>query len=249
MHCNVVGTVAEIWRYPISSIGGEKLSATSLNAAGSHGDREWCLVDAATGLAAAPEKEPRWRPALFLNARLEASMPEIGLPDGHWLFVDDEKLKTKLFEHFSFDVDIRPTAKCQSRPLGKVVAENRYTPSPVHLLTTGSLDQVAKLMSTSEVRSRRFRPTILLSTETTEQFMESSWLGHAIRIGGATLWAVDETKRCGMTLVAQPGIVEEPDVLRAIVRKNRRNLGIYCDVIESGNVSTGDEAHLVTEID
>ena len=62
-------------------------------------------------------------------------------------------------------------------------------------------------------------------------------------------WANDRAKRCGMTLVAQPGIVEEPDVLRAIVRKNRRYLGIYCDVIEPGNVSAGDEAHLVIKID
>ena len=71
-----IGRVREVWRYPVSSLGGEMLASITVSPEGIAGDRRFALFDPETGLAAAPEKETRWRPALFITA----SQSPIGLP-------------------------------------------------------------------------------------------------------------------------------------------------------------------------
>ena len=45
----IVGTVREIWRYPVKSMGGERLDACAVSANGLAGDRGWALRDEASG--------------------------------------------------------------------------------------------------------------------------------------------------------------------------------------------------------
>src|SRR5205085_2951942 len=40
-----VGTVAEIWRYPVKSMGGERLARSAIAARGLHADRMWAVRD------------------------------------------------------------------------------------------------------------------------------------------------------------------------------------------------------------
>ncbi len=242
MPAQTAGTIAEIWRYPISSLGGELLTSIELSETGIAGDRGWCLTEAHSLQPAAPEKEPRWRPALFLQARLQRDLPEIGFPDGSWLTVDAAAMRTRLSEHFGFDVVARPYGEATDDSPDLAPAVNRYEPSPVHLVTTGTLVHLSSLLGTGDVSSRRFRPTVLLQTTPGAQFEEPSWMGKPIRMGSAVLQVSEEAKRCGMTLIAQPGLEEQPEILRTILRHNRRNLGIYCTVTVDGAISIGDPA-------
>lgn len=41
----VVGSVAEIWRYPVKSMGGERLSQSAVSTRGLHADRMWAVRD------------------------------------------------------------------------------------------------------------------------------------------------------------------------------------------------------------
>jgi uncharacterized protein YcbX len=248
MRAEFIGTIAEIWRYPVSSLGGEQLTSANLGDHGIAGDRSWCLTEAHSFKPAAPEKEPRWHPALFLQARLQLDVPEIGFPDGAWLPVDASAMRTRLAEYFGFDAVARPYGKASSEgtdpdePIQPVA--NRYEPSPLHLVTTGTLSHLSSLLGTGEVSSRRFRPTVLVRTAPGAQFEEPAWIGKPLRLGSAVLEVSEETKRCGMTLAAQPGLAEQPEILRTILRQNRRNLGVYCTVTVSGTISVGDTLEL-----
>jgi uncharacterized protein len=55
----LVGTVAELWRYPIKSMLGERRRSLSITEAGIVGDRVWALRDPATGRIASAKKYPR----------------------------------------------------------------------------------------------------------------------------------------------------------------------------------------------
>lgn len=234
-----LGEIIEIWRYPVSSLGGELLTSAVLGSDGIAFDRAWCICDAETGAPAAPEKELRWRPALFLSARLgEDSRPEIGFPDGGWMGVDDAALAEKLAEHFGFAVDVRPYARNDAGP----TATNRYLPSPLHLVTTDGLKHLATLAGSDEVSSRRFRPNVVLKTPGLAGFPEKEWLTQRLQLGEAMIIAFEETRRCGMTIAPQPEISENADILRSLLRHNRRNFGIYCTVEQPGFIATGDIA-------
>ncbi|MEO2039623.1 MAG: MOSC domain-containing protein, partial [Martelella sp.] len=62
--------------------------------------------------------------------------------------------------------------------------------------------------------------------------------------GKALIVGFEETRRCGMTIAPQPEISENADILRSILRHNRRNFGIYCTIEEPGFIATGDLASL-----
>src|SRR3982750_1274341 len=42
---SVAGSVAEIWRYPVKSMGGERLAQSAIAPRGLHGDRMWAVRD------------------------------------------------------------------------------------------------------------------------------------------------------------------------------------------------------------
>ena len=73
-------TVAELWRYPVKSMQGEQVTAADVTAAGLDGDRQWGLLDRATGLTLTARRVPE---LLFGRAALTADGDvRVELPDG-----------------------------------------------------------------------------------------------------------------------------------------------------------------------
>lgn len=239
---NYVGRVLEVWRYPVSSIGGELVESLETSPDGVVGDRLFALFERDTGVPAAPEKEPRWRSALFLRCeRSTEGQPCIRFPDGLCFYLDDTGLTEALTRYFGFPVSIGMNARPdQSSEYKLPVIENRYVPSALHILTTASLQKLSQLGSLSQIDRRRFRPSILVESDETNAFLENDWIGCTLHIGDVSTTVLEGTKRCGMTLIAQPGIVEEPEILRNILRHNRRNLGVYGAIDRAGPVKVGD---------
>lgn len=236
-----IGRVQEVWRYPVSSVGGEALSSITVTPDGIPGDRRFALFDPETGLAAAPERETRWRPALFITASQPASgLPVLHFADGAQHGLDDPDLPERLAEHFGFPVGI---GLAGSGDIRLPVVSNRYTPAPLHLVTTASVAALAAAAGLSSIDTRRFRPSVFIETEDGQGFMENDWGGQSIRIGEAEIEVTEASRRCGMTLIAQPGLSEEPDVLRGIMRHNKRNLGVYAAPTAPVTISVGDPVY------
>ena len=117
---------------------------------------------------------------------------------------------------------------------------------PIHLLTTASLDEMARLNPSARWDRRRFRPNFLIETERDiHGLLESEWAGRKVRVGGVELKCEMPTVRCGMTIQAQAGLEKDPSVLRTIVRDADQNLGIYASVALAGEVKVGDSVDLI----
>lgn len=250
-----VGHVAELWRYPVSSLGGEKIDRLEIvaasdgaeNGVASHGvpihgvpgNRAFLLFDPETREPAAPESSERWRKALHLSSRRRADgVTEIGFPDGMWLPVGATDIEPRLAGHFGFPVGLAETRGSGGH---LPVVAPRYSASPLHILTTASMNAISASDPSLLMDARRFRPDILVATEAASGFVENDWIGRRIVIGTLSISATEGTKRCGMTMAAQPGLPEQPDVLRSILRGNRRNLGIYAEIAAPGSLSLGDD--------
>jgi uncharacterized protein YcbX len=237
----IVGKIAQVWRYPVSSVGGERLNAVFLDSLGASGDRQYALIDAASGLPAIPEKDARWRKSLQLTARCnEKDGVSLLFPDGRAFSIDDVQLRIHLTEYFDFPVAV---AVYEDAKAGSnfPVTRHRHEHAPVHLLTTSSLYHLANLRQTGSIDVRRFRPTFLIETDAADGFQEADWIGEKLRIGTLTLHVREETKRCGVTFLAQPNLREDPEILRNILRHNKRHLGAYCTVEGDCIIRQGDE--------
>jgi len=116
---------------------------------------------------------------------------------------------------------------------------------PIHVLTTASLEVMARLNPGATWDVRRFRPNFLIETEPhIRGLVEAEWEERKLRIGNAELKCEIPTPRCGMTIQAQAGLEKEPGILRTIVRDADQNLGIYASVVSPGEVRVGDVVEL-----
>jgi len=216
------------------------MDSAILGAGGIPGDRQYALIDAVSGLPAAPERDIRWRKALHLQTKsIAGQYPAISFPDGDCRAVNDPSLLSVLADYFGFAVGIA-THEPAADDLGFPLIAHRHEHFPLHVLTTSSLQQLATLRQVEAVDVRRFRPSVLVEVSEPGGFLENQWIGGRVRLGDVELRACEATKRCGITMIAQPGLDEDPEILRNLVRHNKRNLGIYCSLERAGSIRQGD---------
>jgi uncharacterized protein len=116
---------------------------------------------------------------------------------------------------------------------------------PLNLLTTASLEAMARFNPNAAWDVRRFRPNFLIKTNKEfEGLIESEWGGRSLRVGQVELKCEIPCPRCGMTIQAQPGLPKDATVLRSIVKDANQSLGMYATVVRSGRISLGDQVEL-----
>ncbi len=96
----IVGRVRELWRYPVKSMGGERIDECRLEAGGIAGDRSWALRDEAAGEIRGGKKLPM---LLGCSARSLAApragrsvAAEITFPDGSSARTDSAGVSEKI---------------------------------------------------------------------------------------------------------------------------------------------------------
>lgn len=117
---------------------------------------------------------------------------------------------------------------------------------PINVLTTASLEAMARFNPNAAWDVRRFRPNFLIKTnEEFEGLIESDWGGRRLRVGSVELKCEIPCPRCGMTIQAQSGLPKDSSVLRSIVKDANQSLGMYASVVLSGGISVGDQVELL----
>ncbi|MGH0035410.1 MAG: MOSC domain-containing protein [Myxococcota bacterium] len=245
-----VGRIQSIWRFPIKSFQGESIAATSLSAAGIHGDRVLALRNRETGKIVSGKHARLGERVLEFQARY-VSEPVAGQPlprirariDGVEVFADDpsafasacsEALQhpveltapgasSEVYESDWPDVEDLPLAGASlDLPLPLAEAGSFADLEPLHLLTTASLAHLSSLAGESRIGTSRFRPGLVLDTGDAGGFPEHDWSGRTATLGGARLELGGPTPRCLMSTLAQEGLPRDPSIMRTLIRENRR---------------------------
>jgi uncharacterized protein YcbX len=117
---------------------------------------------------------------------------------------------------------------------------------PINLLTTASLNEMAKLNPSAVWDVRRFRPNFVVDTgDELTGLVEAEWTGRVLKLGEVELKLEIPCARCGMTMHPQKDLPKDPSVLRSIVKDANQNMGIYASVISVGRVMVGDVVELI----
>jgi len=106
----VAGEVREIWRYPVKSLGGEKLDSCTVGSLGIPGDRGWALRDEAVGEI----RGAKYLPKLMQYASRYREQPtegkvihvDITLPDGTCIGSDEQDVNSRLSQLLGRDVSL-----------------------------------------------------------------------------------------------------------------------------------------------
>ena len=248
--------VSGLWRYPVKSLQGAPVERIDLSETGVAGDRQWGIVDVATGKVLTAK---RWPLLLEASAALDADGRDVtvALPDGAtWRSGDpatDEALSAWLdhevrLRHANadggtpYELTMDP-ADDESEPWDFATPAGSFVDlAAVHLLTTASLSAISNRQPDGQWEVHRFRPNALVDTASASGFVEDGWSGGQVRLGDAVVDVFMATPRCTMPGRAQPsrGLARDLSIVRTVRDHHDNNLGVYGAVAVPGPVAVGD---------
>lgn len=231
----MLGRIAEIWRYPVQSMRGERLDAAELTNGGVVGDRTFGLVDPESGqVVSSAQGKRKWRGIVMLGARFAAGgTVEILLPDGRRLTNGQPDIDARLAELLGAPVHLADRAAEGVR--------SDYGYEPLHLLTTASLRQFAGHHPEGRFEPARFRPNLVFDLGDEMGFVEQGWIGRRFRIGdGVEIRISEHCVRCVMTTLPQGDLPHDPEILQTVNKRNGSHAGVYAAVTTPGRIRVGD---------
>lgn len=239
-----LGRIIEIWRYPVSSMGGEQMQEALLAPGGLEHDRLWGIVEKESGAIAAPENRKPWRPLPNLQSRIGASGIEVGNGEGDWFAVESAEAEDMASRFLDFPAAFKPHVPFGSEGEGKVAP--RYQRADIHLLTTASMRELGDLLGKpEEVHPRRFRPNIVVETEPGfSGLVEHQLIGRKLVVGDAEITFTEPCARCTFTALAQGHLSFLPAVLHKISQHGQGGFGALCKVEGTATIRVGDRLSL-----
>lgn len=254
MTSSAESVVAQLWRYPVKSMQGERLPFVTVETDGIAGDRRWGVRDESTGRVLTARREPR---LLTAAASLgQDGEPLIVLPDGTRLVGAGAATDTALTVWLAKPVRLVEATAAHggraeyfadptddtSAAIEWTMPANRFVDAmPLLLLTTASLQAAATHYPSGEWDGRRFRSNVLLETPG-QGWVEDGWCGQVVRIGNVEAIPQQPCIRCTMVTRPQPGLTRDLDIYRTLARHHGGTLGVWTAVRAGGTIAEGDTA-------
>jgi hypothetical protein len=225
---NVVGTVAELWRYPVKSMLGEQLTQAAVDVRGILGDRLYAVRDAdgRFGSGFNSRRFRRMDGLLELRAGYLPDMtPVITLPDGRTVRGDEDHVHWVL-------------AKMLDIPgltLAKEGVISHFDEQPLRLVTTATMRWLGAQEPAVPIDTRRIRPNLVIDAPGDDR-PEDAWVGHDLHIGSHLV--IEIVGRAMLNLAT-----DTPDD-EAVTGAHDMFLGVDARVRTPGRVLAGDEVRL-----
>jgi uncharacterized protein len=236
-----IGQVEAIFRYPVKSMGGERLEVAELGWHGLDGDRRLAFrrIDDRSGFP--------WLTAgklpdliLFTPHRREdgyrGDLPtHVRTPDGEEMPVFGEDL--------AIEVGRRYGAPVRMMQLNHGI----FDEASISVIASDTVREIERLAARS-ADVRRFRPNVVVRLLRSVPFQEDEWVGGVLSFGeGDDAPAIAVTMRdvrCAMVNLDPDSASPAPEVLKAVVRANQNNAGIYGAVTRIGRLAVGQTIRL-----
>jgi uncharacterized protein YcbX len=231
-----VGHVEAIFRYPVKSMAGERLDQAELGWHGLEGDRRLAFrrMDDCSGF---PWLTAGKLPDLVLFApqrrenETQADLPtHIRTPDGEEMCVFGEELAAEIGRRYGAPVEIMH------------LKHGIFDDASVSVIASDTVCEIARLSGQCP-DVRRFRPNVVVRLLRSVPFQEDEWVGGVLSFGeGDDAPAIAVTMRdarCAMVNLDPDSASPTPAVLKAVVRANTNNAGVYGTVTRIGRLAVG----------
>jgi MOSC domain-containing protein len=236
-----IGQVEAIFRYPVKSMGGERLDAAELGWHGLDGDRRLALrrMQDRSGFP--------WLTAVklpdligFTPLRREAGVPgdlptHVRTPDGEEMPVFGEDLANEIGRRYGARVEMMQ------------MKHGIFDEASISMIASGTVREIGRLAGRS-LDVRRFRPNVVVRLLRPGAFQEDEWVGGVLSFGeGDDAPAVTVTmrdERCSMVNLDPDTASPAPEVLKVIVRAHQNTTGIYGAVTRIGRLAVGQTIFL-----
>jgi uncharacterized protein YcbX len=235
-----IGQVEAIFRYPVKSMGGERLEVANLGWHGLEGDRRLAFRrmddDDRSGF---PWLTASKLPDLLLFApqRREDGAPgdlhlptHVRTPEGKEMPVFGEDLAAEVGRRYGAPVQMMQ------------LKHGIFDEANISVVASDTVREIGRLAGRS-LDVRRFRPNVVVRSLRSAPFQEDEWLGGVLSFGeGDDAPAITVTMRdvrCSMVNLDPDTASPAPEVLKAVVRAHQNTAGIYGAVTRIGRLEVG----------
>jgi hypothetical protein len=231
-----VGQIEAIFRYPVKSMGGERLESATMGWHGLEGDRRLAFrrMDDRSGFPwLSASRLPEL--LLFSPSRREdgagGDLPtHIRTPDGAELPVFGEDLAAEVGRRYGGPVQMME------------LRQGIFDEASISVIAPDTVREIERLAGRSP-DVRRFRPNVLVRLLRPVPFQEDEWVGGVLSFGaGDDAPAVTVTMRdvrCSMLNLDPDTAASAPEVLKAVVRVHENTAGVYGTVTRTGRLAVG----------
>ena len=238
-----IGHVEAIFRYPVKSMGGERLDVAQLGWHGLDGDRRLAFrrLDDRSGF---PWLTAGKLPDLILFAPrrqddgAQGDLPtHVRTPDGEDLPILGKDLAAEVGRRYGAPVEMMQ------------MKHGIFDDACISVIASETAREIGRLAGRN-ADVRRFRPNIVVRLLPPVPFQEDEWVGGVLAFGeGDDAPAITVTMRdvrCSMVNLDPDSARPAPEVLKAIFRVNENTAGIYGTVTRTGRLAVGQTVFLRT---
>jgi uncharacterized protein len=226
-----VGRVVGLWRYPVKSMAAEPLTEIDVSWHGCSGDRRWAFIRDGVTNSGFPWLTLRERRDLnhYLPSLVDPTQP------------DKSSTVVRTPAGVAYDVT-DPALAAEICPQGaRVIRQDRgvFDTFPLSLITTQTVERLSQMVGV-ELNVLRFRPNILVEATEQAAFLEDSWVGCVLRIGGMRMRVDKRDGRCVVITIDPETTERNADVFRAVARDRQGCLGVYGSTVQPGRAAMND---------
>jgi uncharacterized protein YcbX len=241
-----IGRVADLVRYPVKSMAGIAAEAAFLGWHGLDGDRRFAfrrLEDRSGFPWLSASRLPElilYHPVGHDESSGEVLPTEVRTPSGAQWPLGSRELQDEIATRLGSAVELMK------------LKHGIFDDAPVSVIslaTIAGIGREAGLEAEGALDRRRFRANLVLDVGDREPFHEDGWVGGTLLIGATeprvavSVTACDP--RCVMVNLDPDTAVQDKRVLKAVVRLNKNNAGVYGTTVRAGVVRVGDPVSLV----
>ncbi|HEY1504857.1 MAG TPA: MOSC N-terminal beta barrel domain-containing protein [Stellaceae bacterium] len=233
-----LGVISELWRYPVKSMGGERIESAKLGEHGIVGDRAFAIYDGAGKLVSTRSNKHAEHIGrlLELAAMTLEGRVLIRLPDGRTFDVGDSAVDDALSAIWGARLTLLRDDNVGHRDA-----------AALHVLTESSLHRLRFFLPDRSVSPRRFRPNFVISS-VAEAVPDSEWIGRTIGIGRDLRIRITKRTVRGINVALANGeLPREPAILRVLADQCEGCLGVFAEVERGGIVRCGDEVYFAED--
>ncbi len=237
-----VGRISAIFRYPVKSMAGEILDVAGLSWHGIEGDRRLAFRRL-TDKSGLPWLTASKLPQLLLykpfGSGAAGLLPtHVRTPEGKEYELRSNELREEISSRYGSAVELMN------------LKHGIFDEACISVISPGTVQGIER-ESGREVDFRRFRPNIVIETESGEPFEEDRWVGRTLMFGmfgegnsGAALRVTMKDERCVMVNCDPDTAERDSEVMKTVVRLNGNYAGVYGTVVRAGELRVGQVVSL-----
>jgi uncharacterized protein len=206
--------VQALWRYPVKSMRGERLTEASLQRSGIGGDRNIVVVSKSRNNIVTARTHPG-----LLGLQASVNAKGVATIEGHpWHSPEALTLTREAAKEFVQLVDAGEHTE-------------RFDVLPLLVATDGAIQEL-------DIDIRRLRPNVVIGG--VQGHAERCWPGAVLRSGYVAIRVAQLRMRCVMTTFDPDTLHQDLRVLRKIVKEASGKLALDCAVAAPGVLREGD---------